>query len=115
MQLPDVFVEKVNRTFGDDSRRWLPKLPDILARCREKWGLPEGAMCPDMSMNYIEFTTTPAGEQAALKVGVPHEELFTEMETLRGRMVCRPSGAGLSARSGSRAPSGTRMSACRES
>ena len=35
-----------------------------------------------MSMNYIEFTTTADGEPVALKVGVPHAELFTEMEAL---------------------------------
>lgn len=39
-------------------------------------------MCPNMSMNYIEFTTTATGEAVALKVGVPHAELFTEMEAL---------------------------------
>jgi streptomycin 6-kinase len=33
-------------------------------------------------MNYIEFTTTADGEPVALKVGVPHKELFTEMEAL---------------------------------
>jgi streptomycin 6-kinase len=36
-----------------------------------------------MSMNYIEFATTAAGEPVTLKVGVPHAELFTEMEALR--------------------------------
>lgn len=36
-----------------------------------------------MSINYIEFAVTPDGEPVALKVGVPHPELFTEMETLR--------------------------------
>ena len=40
-------------------------------------------MCPNMSMNYIESTTTLVGEPVALKVGVPHKELFTEMEALR--------------------------------
>jgi len=35
-----------------------------------------------MSMNYIEFTTTAAGQPVALKVGVPHSELYTEMEAL---------------------------------
>jgi streptomycin 6-kinase len=34
-------------------------------------------------MNYIEFTATTAGEPVALKVGVPHAELFTEMQALR--------------------------------
>jgi streptomycin 6-kinase len=35
-----------------------------------------------MSLNYLEFSTTAAGETVALKVGVPHPELYSEMEAL---------------------------------
>lgn len=80
---PPRFVASVHRVFGERGREWLPRLPEILSRCREKWGLGAGVMCLDMSMNYIEFTTTPQGEPATLKVGVPHHELLTEMEALR--------------------------------
>src|SRR5262245_51158515 len=83
MHLPPQFIANVHRVFGDRGRQWLPCLPYILAQCRGKWGLGEGGMCPTMRMNYIEFTTTAAGEPVALKVGVPHAEFFTEMETLR--------------------------------
>jgi len=83
LQLPPEFIDKVHRVFGQSGRDWLPELPAIVAQCREQWGLCEGVMCPTVSMNYIEFTTTAAGEPVALKVGVPHEELFTEMEALR--------------------------------
>ncbi len=82
MVFPPQFIEKVHRIFGDRGREWLPRLPGILARCRDQWGLGEGVMCPDMGMNYIEFTTTVDGKPVALKVGVPHAELFTEMEAL---------------------------------
>jgi len=82
IQVPLQFVETVHRVFGDKGRVWLPLLPAILARCRERWNLAEGVICPAVSMNYIEFTTTSGGEAVALKVGVPHEELFTEMEAL---------------------------------
>jgi len=92
MHLPPQFIEKVHRIFGDSGRQWLPELPTIAARCREKWELPEGEICPHMSMNYIEFTVTPSGDPVALKIGVPHAELFTEMEALRlyaGRKAAR--------------------------
>ena len=82
MQIPAQFVETVHRVFGDEGRAWLDHLPAILARCRERWNLAEGVICSAVSMNYIEFTTTGGGEAVALKVGVPHEELFTEMEAL---------------------------------
>jgi streptomycin 6-kinase len=35
-----------------------------------------------MRMNYIEFSHTADGQPVALKVGVPHGELYTEMEAL---------------------------------
>jgi streptomycin 6-kinase len=83
MYLPAEFVENVHRVFGDSGREWLSGLLGIVARCRDRWGLCEGVMCPNMSMSYIEFTTTVGGEAVALKVGVPHGELFTEMEAIR--------------------------------
>lgn len=83
MHLPQLFVDKVLRVFDDTGRAWLPQLPAIVAQCREQWDLCEGAISPNMSMNYIEFTTTTSGEPVALKIGVPHSELYTEMEALR--------------------------------
>jgi streptomycin 6-kinase len=91
-EAPSQFIEKVHRVFGEAGRAWLPRLPGIVARCREKWHLNAGTPCPTMSMNYIEFTTTTQGEPVALKVGVPHTELFTEMESLKiydGRSAVR--------------------------
>ena len=82
MYLPPEFVDTVQRIFGDEGREWLPRLPGILARCRARWGLRQGVMCPTMSINYVEFTRLAAGQPVALKVGVPHSELYTEMETL---------------------------------
>jgi streptomycin 6-kinase len=82
----------VHRIFGDDGRVWLPRLPDILAQCRAKWGLSVGTPSATMSLNYLEFTVTAAGEPVALKVGVPHGELYTEMEALtlyKGRRAVR--------------------------
>ena len=96
MDLPPEFIEKVHRIFGDKGREWLPALPGIIDQCREKWRLREGAMGPDMRMNYIEFNATDTGEPVALKIGVPHADLFTEMEALHlydGKRAARLLGA----------------------
>ena len=82
MDLPHQFIDKVHRIFGDSGRKWLPALPRIIAQCRDKWGLRGGVMCPNMGMSYIEFAFTASGEPVALKVAVPHKELFTEIEAL---------------------------------
>jgi streptomycin 6-kinase len=80
-QFPD-FAATVTRIFGEAGRAWLPHLPDILATCRAKWRLKEGVPHPNMGINYIETTETSTGQPVVLKVGVPHEELFTEMAAL---------------------------------
>jgi streptomycin 6-kinase len=82
MNFPSALVEKVSRFFGDEGEAWLADLPNLLERCRAKWDLHDTVMAPFMSINYIEFAATPDGEPVALKVGVPHPELFTEMEAL---------------------------------
>lgn len=71
MDLPAAFREQVPRVFGVKGREWLLRLPDILARRREKWGLREGVPSPKMGLNYLEFTTTADGQPVARKVGVP--------------------------------------------
>ncbi len=82
-QFPDHFWQTVGRIFGEEGREWLDHLPDILERCRQKWGLDEGTACPNLSINYIEFTRTKDGLPVALKVGVPNDELLSEMAALR--------------------------------
>jgi streptomycin 6-kinase len=82
MHLAPEFIDTIHRVFGDDGRTWLPRLPRILARCRSRWGLSVGVPSPAMSLNYLEFTTTADGDPVVLKVGVPNDELYTEMEAL---------------------------------
>jgi len=82
MHLAPGFVDKVSRIFGDTGRAWLHDLPAIVASCRELWHLPQGTICDVVAMSYIEFTALPDGTPVALKIIVPHEELYTEMESL---------------------------------
>lgn len=92
MPLPSRFIDNIHRVFGDAGRQWLTRLPTIVVRCRAKWGLRDGVISPDMGLNYLEFATAGSGEAVALKIGVPHPELLTEVEALRlceGRRVVR--------------------------
>jgi len=79
---PD-FQDRIGRVFGDAGRVWLDRLPALLDKCRARWRLSTGQASPHTSLNYLELTSTADGRPVALKVGVPHAELFSEMEALR--------------------------------
>lgn len=80
--LPVSFVEKVRRVFGNSGSKWLSELPRIVHACRKKWNLSPGTMSPEMSMNYIEFCIDENNNAVAMKIGVPHKEMYTEMAAL---------------------------------
>ncbi len=92
MQLPSPFIQRITRIFGDRGRKWLHDLPNIVSIARDLWGLDSGTVPQSLSISYVEFTTTASKEQVVLKIGVPNEQLFSEMEALRvydGRKTVR--------------------------
>ena len=82
--LPDDFLETIPRIFGDAGREWLLRLPDILEQCIARWQLtivpPAFAQ---LSVNYLAYATTPAGEEVVLKIGVALCEVEAEATALR--------------------------------
>jgi streptomycin 6-kinase len=89
--LPDAFVEIVSSTF-DGGREWLNQLPQLIAACESRWGLTAHPPFANLSYNYVAPATLPDGTEIVLKLGVPREELSTEIEALclyDGRAICR--------------------------
>ena len=83
LALPAGFAATIGRVFGDVGRAWLQRLPGLVVACRQRWSLRACEPSPHMSLNYLELAETADGRPVALKVGVPHAELFTEMTALR--------------------------------
>ena len=73
----------MTRHFGEDAGNWIKRFADILKACVTRWDLELGAPAEEQSMNYIVFAKTKAGADVALKIGVPHREMETEIEALR--------------------------------
>ncbi len=91
MNLPNYFTEIVTSTF-DDGAAWIDQLPNIIAQCEARWGLTAQDHFPTLSYNYAAPATMADGTAVVLKIGVPRDELITEMEALRiynGRAICR--------------------------
>ena len=81
-QFPERFLRYATREFGREGEAWLEELPSILVRCCDKWGLTLGRPTEEIKANYIAYVELGNGEEAVLKVGVPHGDFSAEMEAL---------------------------------
>ena len=81
--VPDAFRARMIEVFGDDGRDWLTRLPSIIASIAWRWNLTVGPAVSNLSYNWVAPATRENGERVMLKVGVPHSELWSEIEALR--------------------------------
>ena len=81
-QFPKRFLRYATSEFGKEGEAWLEKLPSILRRCCDKWCLTLGPPTEEIKVNYIAYVEMGHGEEAVLKVGVPHDDFSAEMEAL---------------------------------
>ncbi|MBU2609545.1 MAG: aminoglycoside phosphotransferase family protein [Chloroflexi bacterium] len=91
MNLPTSFTTTIRNTFGEDGKRWLAELPDLLAEASRRWELTLGEPFL-LSYNYVCAATTADGTPAVLKIGVPNRELSSEIAALHlydGEGACR--------------------------
>ncbi|MCD4752386.1 MAG: aminoglycoside phosphotransferase family protein [Anaerolineaceae bacterium] len=92
MQIPQSFQEKIIHSFGEKGRNWLSQLPQFFDECVEKWKLTDLQTSTDLSYNYVCFGEHPEYGKVALKIGVPHLDLYSEMEAItlfEGKGLCR--------------------------
>ena len=81
-RLPQRLIDFAIGQFAEEGKAWLQRLPDLLERCRARWGLTLGPTSEEIKINYVGFAELPSGEEVVLKVGVPHRDFSTEMEAL---------------------------------
>jgi streptomycin 6-kinase len=62
---------------------WLNRLPEIVARCEERWTLRVGPPFPALSYNYAAPATRADGTAAVLKLSFPDAGFRAEAEALR--------------------------------
>jgi streptomycin 6-kinase len=68
---------------GQTGRAWLEQLPALLGECAARWSLTILPPFPGLTYNYVTPAIGPGGEPLALKAGVPHDELWSEIDALR--------------------------------
>ena len=77
---------------GPAGDAWLAQLPALLDELAARWSLTVLPPFPVPSYNYVAPAIGPDGAALALKAGVPHPELWGEIDALRlfdGRGVAR--------------------------
>jgi streptomycin 6-kinase len=91
LNLPPVFIDNIQNSFGADGFRWLDELPALIAHAAQQWDLTIGDPFL-LSYNYVCAATKKDGTEVVLKIGVPNRELISEMTALKlfnGQGACR--------------------------
>jgi streptomycin 6-kinase len=91
MNLPPDFIKTIQSTFKEEGRAWLIRLPELIARASRQWGLSDVQPVSNLSYNFVAFAKrepSPFGRgqgegDTVLKIGVPRDELTSEMAALK--------------------------------
>jgi streptomycin 6-kinase len=90
MHLPAAFRRQITATFQEDGVAWLARLPALVDAYARRWALVVGPAFANLSFNYVAPAARADGGRAVLKLGVPCDELRSEIAALRhyGDEVC---------------------------
>jgi streptomycin 6-kinase len=91
MHLPPEFISTITNTFGEDGEALLSNLPSLIEETSLRWQLKEVRPVPLLSYNFVAFAKR-GDEDLVLKIGVPRDELTSEISALRlfhGEGACR--------------------------
>ncbi len=80
--IPGQFALTIANVFGEAGKVWLEGLPDLIETCARRWSLQVLEAFPELSYNYVMRVVRPDGSRAVLKLGVPNQELSSEIAAL---------------------------------
>jgi len=82
MNLPSEFISIITNTFGEDGVALIANLPALIEEASSRWGLTNIRPVENLSYNFVAFANR-GNEKVALKIGVPRDELTSEIAALR--------------------------------
>lgn len=91
MNLPTEFVSTIQNAFREKGKTFLERLPLSISEASARWGLTNVVPSSALSYNFVAFANRGA-ENVVLKMGVPNNELLSEMDALRlfnGEGACK--------------------------
>ena len=81
--IPEHFIQHVLRMNGEEGQAQLERLPAILTRCEQRWGLTLSPPFAHLSFNYVAPATRLDGTQVIVKVCTFSDEFLPQWEALR--------------------------------
>ena len=75
-------AHRITDVHGPRGVAWLAQLPALLDEFAARWSLTIAPPFPVPSCNYVAPATGPGGAALVLKAGVPHGELWSEIDAL---------------------------------
>ena len=81
--IPPHFAQAMIEVFEDEGRAWLDSVPALIAEHERRWSLRVLPAFPNLSYNYVAPAVRSDGTEVVLKLGVPRDELRTEVEALK--------------------------------
>jgi streptomycin 6-kinase len=91
LKLPTDFIRTIENTYGEDGRQLITNLPRLVDETSQRWGLKDVRPVPNLSYNFVA-SANRGEDNVVLKIGVPGDELTSEMAALRlfnGEGACR--------------------------
>ncbi|MBK9924283.1 MAG: phosphotransferase [Anaerolineales bacterium] len=111
MNLPSEFISNIQGVFKEEGHAFLKALPNLITEASARWGLTDVRPAPTLSYNFVAFARRgkvispydtispqtkgrgdPAPTDVVLKMGVPNDEMRSEMAALRlfdGEGACK--------------------------
>ena len=84
MQLPASFIDTIRKAFKEDGEKFLAVLPALVDEFSKRWGLTDVQTVPNLSFNFVAFAKhTSTAQNVILKMGVPNNELRSEIAALK--------------------------------
>lgn len=80
--IPDDFAREIVVMHGEEGREWLGRLPAILGRCEQRWGLRIGAPFAHLTFNYVAPAVRTDGTAVIVKA-YAGDEFPLQVEALR--------------------------------
>lgn len=69
------FVKNVIGARGNEGRKWLQRIPQIIADCEKRWNIVVGEPFT-LSYNYVAPAKRASGEDVVIKIGFPTDKEF---------------------------------------